>query len=215
MTENQRSDRILGLLALSVLGGGCLWVLWPFMSAVLWAVILSSVTWPAFIWLDRLVGGRRMLSASLMTLVVTLTVVVPFVGVATGLADNLTELGQMISGLLKDGLPDAPGWIASLPLIGQLIALFAQGLTAAVQALMPGLTQLITALTTALAPIMPILAQFLTELGTALGQVLTAALQVVVPLIGPLVQLMLPWAIVELPERASDGSAAAVSSSSR
>ena len=119
MTENQRSDRILGLLALSVLGGGCLWVLWPFMSAVLWAVILSSVTWPAFIWLDRLVGGRRMLSASLMTLVVTLTVVVPFVGVATGLADNVTELGQMISGLLEDGLPDAPGWIASLPLIGQ------------------------------------------------------------------------------------------------
>lgn len=119
MPENQRSDRILGLLALSVLGGGCLWVLWPFMSAVLWAVILSSVTWPAFIWLDRRVGGRRTLSASLMTLLVTLVVVVPFVGVLTGLADNVSELGLLVSGLLKDGLPEAPAWLEKLPLIGE------------------------------------------------------------------------------------------------
>lgn len=119
MPEKQRSDRLLALLALGVLGGGCLWVLWPFMSAVLWAVILSSVTWPAFLWLDRLVGGRRMLSSSLMTLLVTLVVVVPFIAVATGLADNVTELVQALSGMLKTGLPDAPAWVVKLPLIGQ------------------------------------------------------------------------------------------------
>ena len=119
MPEKQRSDRLLALLALGVLGGGCLWVLWPFMSAVLWAVILSSVTWPAFLWLDRLVGGRRMLSSSLMTLLVTLVVVVPFIGVATGLADNVTELVHALSGTLKTGLPDAPAWVVKLPLIGQ------------------------------------------------------------------------------------------------
>ena len=119
MPENQRSDRILALLALAVLSGGCLWVLWPFMSAVLWAVILSSVTWPVFIWLDRLVGGRRTLSATLMTLLVTLIVVVPFVGVITGLADQVPQVGQLISGLLKDGLPDVPTWVANLPLIGE------------------------------------------------------------------------------------------------
>lgn len=121
MPENQRSDRILGLLALSLLGGGCLWVLWPFLSAVLWAAILASVTWPGFIWLDRLVGGRRVLAASLMTLLVTLVVVVPCVAVATGLADNLTELGYMTSGILKDGLPDAPSWLSKLPLFGQSV----------------------------------------------------------------------------------------------
>src|SRR5690606_40415832 len=99
MPEKQRSDRLLALLALGVLGGGCLWVLWPFMSAVLWAVILSSVTWPAFLWLDRLVGGRRMLSSSLMTLLVTLVVVVPFIAVATGLADNVTRSEEHTSEL--------------------------------------------------------------------------------------------------------------------
>lgn len=121
MPEKQRSDRLLALLALGVLGGGCLWVLWPFLSAVLWAVILSSVSWPALLWLDSRLGGRRTLSASLMTLLVTLILVVPLVVVLTGLADNLTEFGQMIAGLLKDGLPDAPSWVASLPLIGDTL----------------------------------------------------------------------------------------------
>jgi predicted PurR-regulated permease PerM len=119
MPDNQRSDRILALVALILLGGGCLWVLWPFLSAVLWAAILASVTWPGFIWLDRMVGGRRTLAASLMTLLVTLIVVVPCVAVATGLADSLAELGQVTSGVLKDGLPEAPTWLAKLPLIGQ------------------------------------------------------------------------------------------------
>ncbi|HWT53861.1 MAG TPA: AI-2E family transporter [Rhodocyclaceae bacterium] len=119
MPDNQRSDRILALLALALLGGGCLWVLWPFISALLWAAILASVSWPGFIWLDRFVGGRRTLAASLMTLLVTLILVVPFVAVATGLADNITEFGQMISGVLKDGLSDAPDWLARLPLVGE------------------------------------------------------------------------------------------------
>ncbi|MBY0340388.1 MAG: AI-2E family transporter [Rhodocyclaceae bacterium] len=119
MQDNQRSDRILALLSLAVLGGGCLWVLWPFMSAVLWAVILSSVTWPAFMWLDSRVGGRRTLSASLMTLLVTLVVVVPFLGVLTGLADNISELSQMFASVKQEGLPDVPDWVSGLPVIGQ------------------------------------------------------------------------------------------------
>jgi predicted PurR-regulated permease PerM len=119
MSDEQRSDRILALVALALLGGGCLWVLWPFMSALLWAAILASVTWPVFLWLDRRVGGHRLIAASLMTSLVTLILVVPFVIVATGLADNVTEFGKMVTGFLKDGLPDAPDWLGRLPLVGE------------------------------------------------------------------------------------------------
>lgn len=119
MQPNPRSDRILALMALAVLGAGCFWVLWPFLTALVWAAILASVSWPGFLWLDRVVGGRRTLAAALMTLIVMLIVLVPLILVATGLADNLTEFGYLIRGFLKDGLPDAPAWLMRLPLVGQ------------------------------------------------------------------------------------------------
>lgn len=61
---NTGSDRPLHLLALSLLGAGCMLVLWPFLTALVWAAILVSTSWPAFLWLDRSVGQRRTLAAS-------------------------------------------------------------------------------------------------------------------------------------------------------
>lgn len=116
-----RSDRYLAILALGLLGAGCLLVLWPFLTALVWAAILASTSWPAFLWLDRGVGGRRTLAASLMTLLVTVVLLGPIAAVAVALADNVAELGRAASALIKDGLPDAPAWLASLPLVGQTV----------------------------------------------------------------------------------------------
>ena len=118
---NPGSDRFLAILALTLLGAGCVLVLWPFLTALIWAAILASTSWPAFLWLDRGVGGRRTLAATLMTLLVTVVLLGPIVAVAVALADNVAELGRAASALLKDGLPDAPSWLASLPLLGQSI----------------------------------------------------------------------------------------------
>lgn len=113
------SDRFLAVLALTLLGAGCLLVLWPFLTALVWTAILASTSWPAFLWLDRRVGGRRTLAAILMTLAVTVVLLGPIVAVATALADNVAELGRAAAALTKEGLPDAPSWLASLPLMGQ------------------------------------------------------------------------------------------------
>lgn len=115
------SDRFLATLALALLGAGCILVLWPFLTALIWAAILVSTSWPAFLWLDRGVGGRRTLAACLMTLLVTVVLLGPIVAVALAMADNAAELGRAASALVRDGLPDAPAWLASLPLIGQSI----------------------------------------------------------------------------------------------
>lgn len=117
--QSPASDRVLVFLALALLGVGCILVLWPFLTALVWAAILVSTSWPGFLWLDRLAGGRRILAALLMTLLVTLVLLGPLVAVALALADNVAELGRAASALVKDGLPDAPGWLADLPLVGQ------------------------------------------------------------------------------------------------
>ena len=117
--DTNRSDRMLATLALTLLGVGCVYVLWPFMTSLVWAAILASTCWAPLLWLDRLVRGRRVLAASLMTLLVTLVVLVPIVTVALGLADNLAELGDAATRILTKGLPDVPDWVKNIPLIGQ------------------------------------------------------------------------------------------------
>ncbi len=50
-----------GLLALLLLG--CLVILWPFVTALLWATVLSFCLWPFYGRLTRPVGGCRTLAA--------------------------------------------------------------------------------------------------------------------------------------------------------
>jgi len=114
-----RSDRLLAIVALTLLGVGCVYVLWPFMSSLAWAAILVSTCWPPLLWLDRMLGGRRVLSASLITALITLVVLGPVTALAFGMAENIAQLGEAITKLMSTGLPDAPEWLRKLPLIGE------------------------------------------------------------------------------------------------
>ena len=116
--DTSRADRTLATLALALLGVGCVYVLWPFVTSLVWAAILASTCWMPLLWLDRQVKGRRVLAASLMTLAVTLVLLVPVLAVALGLADNLTELAEAVNKMATGGLPDAPAWLRDLPLVG-------------------------------------------------------------------------------------------------
>ena len=60
--------RLLGMLAALALATGCLLVLWPFLSALLWAAILVYSTWPAF----RMLRERLRLSPGLAALLMVL-----------------------------------------------------------------------------------------------------------------------------------------------
>ncbi|HQR03934.1 MAG: AI-2E family transporter [Proteobacteria bacterium] len=116
--NGSRQDRLLAALALIILAIGCVLVLRPFLTAVLWAAILASTAWPGLLALERLLKGRRTLAASLLAVAVTLVLVGPFVIAAMALAGNVTELGNAANALLQNGLPDAPEWVGHLPLVG-------------------------------------------------------------------------------------------------
>src|SRR5271163_2934650 len=87
-----RSERNLGWAFLVALLAGCLIVLRPFVSALLWAVVLAFSSWPIYQRLLRLLGNRRALVALLMTAALMLLILVPFVIVGTTLADNVKDL---------------------------------------------------------------------------------------------------------------------------
>ena len=129
MNGTQRSDRIVAITIAILLTAGCIVVLYPFVSALLWAVILCFVTWPTFLWVVHLIGGRRTLAATLMALLAAALLVAPFVAVGLSLADNVSHLTTVISRALEHGLPDLPAWVADIPLVGHRLHTGWQALT--------------------------------------------------------------------------------------
>src|SRR4030095_11705573 len=98
-----------GLLMLLFIGG--LLILWPFVTALLWATVLSYSSWPLYRRLLSWMGGRRTLAALVLSLGMVLVVLLPFVMVGLTLADNVNELKSAAQRSMDARPPDPPEWL--------------------------------------------------------------------------------------------------------
>lgn len=114
----RRVETITAFAALALLAAGCVLVLWPFFFALLWAMILTFSTWPAYAWLERRLRQRPALAALIMTVLLGLAFVLPLILIATTLADAVTLAADALRRLLNRGPPPPPDWIAALPMVG-------------------------------------------------------------------------------------------------
>ena len=105
-----------------MLGLLCLLVLRPFISAALWAVVLCFTTWPMFLRLEEMLGGRRTLSSLIATLFLAAIIILPVAILGATLADNVSGLVAASQRLIQEGPPSPPDWVASVPLVGSHIA---------------------------------------------------------------------------------------------
>ena len=111
-------EQNLGWAVLLALAVGCLVVLRPFVSALLWAVVLSFSSWPLYRRLLRLLGNRRTLAAVLMTLGMVLTLLLPFVVIGTTLGSSVGEFTSATRHWIQGGPPEPPAWLAKVPVVG-------------------------------------------------------------------------------------------------
>lgn len=118
MTKARRTDQLVLLAALVLLVVGAFLVLRPFLSALLWAVVLSFSSWPAYRWLLTWVHGRRTLAALLMTLAITAILLGPTITIVVTLADNVREFGTVTAAWFRQGPPQPPGWMKHVPWVG-------------------------------------------------------------------------------------------------
>lgn len=117
--ERKRLEQVLGWTVLALLLGGCLLVLRPFLSALLWATILSFSLWPLYGRLLKFLGGRRTLAALGLALAMVGVLLFPVVIVGVTLGDHVTELTTATQRWLDDGLPAPPAGLAKVPVVGQ------------------------------------------------------------------------------------------------
>ena len=113
------NDRILVQVLLFALLGACLWVMAPFISALLWGAILAYASWPLMRVLTRWLKGRESLAAGILTLCWMLLVVLPLVWLGFNLADHIRDAINFVRDVQVDGLPEAPTWLGSIPLVGE------------------------------------------------------------------------------------------------
>src|SRR6266487_2406872 len=118
-TKPARLEQNLGWMALLLLLAGCLLVLRPFVSALLWAVVLCFSSWPLYQRLLKLLRGRRTLAALLMALAMILVILLPFLVAGVTLADNVKELTTAARKWIDAGPPAPPAWLAKAPGVGR------------------------------------------------------------------------------------------------
>ncbi len=117
-----RSDRVAErVMAGALLVGlaiGCVVVLLPFLSAILWGAILVFTTWPLFASIRTHLHLGSKGAAGLMVLLTTVLIVMPIAVAAPAGADDAIALRRSFEQALDAGLPGAPGWMYGVPLVG-------------------------------------------------------------------------------------------------
>jgi predicted PurR-regulated permease PerM len=116
------TERFLIWVLLAGLIAGCLAVLQPFIAALAWAAILTFTTWPIYAWLRLRWRLHRVPAALLMVVLTAVVILLPLALIAESGLQNAANIRRMINEVLIFGLPPAPTWLSSLPVLGSTVS---------------------------------------------------------------------------------------------
>jgi predicted PurR-regulated permease PerM len=133
--RNDLTRTVLSILFIGGLIAASVWILRPFLAAMVWAIMIVVATWPVLQWLQARTGGRRWVAATLMTVILLLVLVVPLSTAVATLVSHANDIADWARHLPEFQLPPPPGWLKGLPVVGERAAEFWQDLaTGGVQA---------------------------------------------------------------------------------
>ena len=109
---------VLSVLCLLLLAAASYWVLRPFLTAMLWATIVSVAVWPAMLRIEAALGRRRGLAVAVVTIVILLAVFVPVTAALITIVRHAYSLTADISSFDTIAVPAPPAWLDRVPLAG-------------------------------------------------------------------------------------------------
>lgn len=115
-------EPLLGGLALLLLLLGCFFVLRPFMTALMWAMVLAYSLYPMQRKVTAWFRGSRTLAACFVTLMMTLVLAGPIVLIGMSLAEDGKNFAQATRSWFMAAPEQAPPWVEKLPLVGADVA---------------------------------------------------------------------------------------------
>lgn len=112
------AQRTLGVLVIAALIGTSLWILKPFLPAVIWATTLVIATWPIMRRAQNRLWGSRPLATAIMTITLLLVFVAPFwlaIGTIVRHSDQILSWTETLTSM---DIPPPPTWLDHVPLVG-------------------------------------------------------------------------------------------------
>lgn len=113
-----KGEPLLGALALLLLLAGCFFVLRPFLTALMWAVILAYSLHPLQRVFTRWFRGSRTLAACLVTLTVIIVFTGPVVLIGLSIAQDGKDLAMATRTWFMAVPDEPPSWVAQSPVVG-------------------------------------------------------------------------------------------------
>jgi predicted PurR-regulated permease PerM len=111
-----RYEKIASIAALCLLLFACYQVLRPFIFDLLWAAILSYVTWPLYTALRNWRLSSNW-AAACMVLPIGILILTPFVAVSLSIPDDVDRLLQWLTNS-SHNWPPPPVWLKDIPWLG-------------------------------------------------------------------------------------------------
>ena len=116
--QRDLAQTTLGVIFIGGLIASALWVMRPFLPAVIWATTLVVATWPEMLKIQARLWNKRALAVTLMTLILLLILVVPLAVAIITIVDNEARIIGWAKFLAEFKVPPPPDWVSGLPLLG-------------------------------------------------------------------------------------------------
>lgn len=110
----------LGLIAVMI--GLCVWIIHPFLIAIIWGLIIAVASWPGYSRMLALLGQRRLLASILFTLLALVLLIFPILLLSGTLVEGVTMVSKSIhQGVIE--IPPPPD-LSAVPVVGDEIESF-------------------------------------------------------------------------------------------
>ncbi|HEX2387293.1 MAG TPA: AI-2E family transporter YdiK, partial [Candidatus Binatia bacterium] len=119
------SDITRGVLAvLFIVGliGASIWILRPFLGALVWSTTIVVATWPLMIALQRRLWNKRALAVVVMTVLLLAVLFVPLTLTIATVISNVDDVALWLKSLGPFNTGAPPDWLVQLPLVGPRVS---------------------------------------------------------------------------------------------
>jgi len=125
MEQDLRRDLTRTVLAILIMGGliaASIWILRPFLAAIVWSTMIVVTTWPILRKLQSRLWGKRWLATTIMTAALLLVFVAPFSAAIGTIVANAGTIVDWANRLSEVKLPPPPEFVEKIPIIGEKAA---------------------------------------------------------------------------------------------